>query len=94
MEKEKKNMFIRKMLCIINVSEAELSGPQSFTDSWFNQRWSALSLYHNNMSLQHCNTEIYGKLTNESAMKSLDFYWDYYFFNSLLLSYDRTCLIF
>lgn len=76
MEKKKKNTFIRKMFCIINVSEAGLSGPLSFADSWFEQRWSLLRLYSNNTSLQ----DRHAQPTRESALKNPDFYYNNSFF--------------
>lgn len=89
---KKKNMFIRKMFCIINVSGAGLSGPKSSPDSWFNQRWSLLRLYPNNTSLQPWDMQVDGKLTNESALKTLTFIiiTTFLFYLLLLLSYEHN----
>lgn len=80
------------MFCIINVSGAGLSGPKSFPDSWFYQRWSLLRLYPNNTSLQPCDTQVYGKQTNESALKTWTFIKNttFLFYLLLLLSYEQN----
>lgn len=80
------------MFCIINVSGAGLSGPKSFPDSWFNQRWSLLRLYPNNTTLQPCDMQVYGKPTNESALKTLTSITNatFLFYLLLLLSYEHN----